>query len=229
MQPYFMPYIGYFQMINAVDKFVFYDDVNFIKQGWINRNKILVNKRDFLFTVPIDNSSQNGLIKDAKINDKLFSEWKNKLIKTLYQNYKKAPHFDEVNSIIENILQSENRLISRLAINSVIAISNYLDIKTVFIIASEKYNNKELDRLKRLLDICKEENAEQYINAMGGQLLYAKEDFLVEKIQLNFIKSNPIEYKQFSDEFLPFLSIIDVLMFNPVEKVKTFLDRYELL
>lgn len=228
MQPYFMPYIGYFQMINAVDKFVFYDDVNYIKQGWINRNKILVNGKEFLFTVPLDKATPFSLIKDTKINDKMFDKWKAKFCQTLLQNYKKAPYYKDVNVLVTKILESESISISQLAINSVIEISKYLQLHTEFVLSSEHYNNKELDRKNRLLDICKKENAMHYINAIGGQELYAKEDFLAENIQLDFIKSCPIEYKQFNNEFAPWLSIIDVLMFNSVEEVSGMLDQYKL-
>lgn len=229
MQPYFMPYIGYFQMIKAVDKFVFYDDVNFIKKGWINRNRILVGNNDFTFSIPITNASQNVAINNTKINQEGFEIWKSKFIQTLNQNYKKAPQFNMVNKLIGDILRPNYITIGQLASQSVFKTAKYLNIKTKFIMSSAIYNNKELGRKERLIEICKKENATQYINALGGQELYKKEDFLVEDIQLHFLKTLPVKYEQFNSEFIPWLSIIDVLMFNSVEEVNVMLDKYELI
>lgn len=229
MQPYIFPYIGYFQMIHAVDKFVFYDDVNFIKQGWINRNRILLNNKDFLFTIPLHKANSFTYIKDTTINQKLYENWKSKFLLTVAQNYKKAPYFRDVFLVVETVLNSEAANISQLAIASVVAVSNYLGLQTEFITASEAYQNKDLERQERLIDICKKENATHYINALGGKDLYSKEDFKKKNIDLKFIQSQPIVYKQYSDDFVPWLSIIDVLMFNSIEETKAMLDKYELV
>ncbi len=229
MQPYIFPYIGYFQMIKAVDKFVFYDDVNFIKKGWINRNRILVNGDDFLFTVPLTKISQNNLINESKVNKETYQDWKAKFFQTLNTNYKKAPFYQETFPLIQKILHSNYQTISELAIKSVTEIADYLDIQTDFIVSSEKYSNKGMERQERLIDICKQEKSTHYINALGGQELYQKEDFLIDGIKLNFIKILQIEYKQFNNEFVPWLSIIDVLMFNSKQEVKEMLNKYELI
>lgn len=229
MQPYLFPYIGYFQMIKAVDKFVFYDDVNFIKKGWINRNRILNNGKDLVFTVPISSISQNVLINKSEIRLIEYHSWKEKFFKTITYNYKKAPFYSDVFPMIQKVLNSDFQIISQLAILSVTAVSDYLQLDTEFIIASESYNNKELERQQRLIYICKQESAIQYINAIGGQSLYSKEAFANEGVSLNFIQSLPCEYKQFDDSFVPWLSIIDVLMFNSVDAVKQLLNQYELV
>jgi len=229
MQPYVFPYIGYFQLINAVDKFVFYDDVSFIKQGWINRNKILVSGKEFLFTVPLEKASSFNFIKDTKINRAMYIQWMNKFILTIDQNYSKAPYADNIKVLLQEILSSEFSSISDLAIETIVRISAYLDIKTEFVRSSETYNNKDIDRQQRLIDICKKENADHYINALGGQELYQKEDFSKEGIKLNFIKSKPIVYQQLKNEFVPWLSIIDVLMFNNKKEIHELLNQYELI
>lgn len=229
MQPYIFPYIGYFQMVKAVDKFVFYDDVNFIKRGWINRNKILINGKDNIFSIPLVKASQNISINQTYIKSETFKSWREKFLQTLTFNYKKAPHFKEVNTIINQVLHTECDTISELAIESVISVSKYLELETEFIIASKRFNNKSLERQDRLIDISIKENAAQYINALGGQELYTKESFQEKGIILNFIKTSPITYKQFNDEFVPWLSIIDVLMFNSVDQVNEMLDKYELI
>ena len=228
MQPYFMPYIGYFQMIKAVDKFVFYDDVNFIKQGWINRNRILLQHTDFLFTVPLQKATSFSLIKDTFINQKFYASWKEKFLQSIAQNYKKAPHFEVTYSLISAVLNKNFQSISELAIESVKMVSGYLNLNTEFYVASERYQNKELEREKRLISICKNENATDYINAVGGKELYSKEIFKENGVELQFIASKPIVYKQFKDDFIPWLSIIDVLMFNSVAEVNELLNEYEL-
>ncbi len=229
MQPYIFPYIGYFQMIKAVDKFVFYDDVNFIKRGWINRNKILINGKDNIFSIPLVKASQNISINQTYIKPETFKSWREKFLQTLTFNYKKAPYFKEVNTIIKQVLHTECDTISELAIESVISVSKYLALEKEFIIASKRYNNISLERQDRLIDISTKENAAQYINALGGQELYTKESFQEKGIILHFIKTSPITYKQFNDEFVPWLSIIDVLMFNSVDQVNEMLDKYELI
>ena len=228
MQPYFMPYIGYFQMIKSVDTFIFYDDVNFIKQGWINRNRILLNNKDFLFTIPLHNATSFSLIKDTLLNEKFYPIWKVKFLQSIAQNYKKAPHFEVVYSLISTVLNTNCQSISELAIESVKMVSGYLNLNTEFYVASERYQNKELEREKRLISICKNENATDYINAVGGKELYSKEIFKENGVELQFIASKPIVYKQFKDDFIPWLSIIDVLMFNSVAEVNELLNEYEL-
>lgn len=229
MQPYIFPYIGYFQMINAVDKFVFYDDVNFIKGGWINRNKILVSGKDFLFTVPLSKPSSFSFINETKFNKILYHTWKEKLLQTITQSYKKAPYFEQAFGVIELIFNKDYRTISDLAIESVKSTSKYLDLKTEFKISSETYCNQSFERQNRLIDICKLEGANKYINAYGGKSLYAKEDFLKDKIELQFIKSEPIIYKQFANDFIPHLSIIDLLMFKSINEINLMLNKYTLL
>ncbi len=229
MQPYFMPYFGYFQLINAVDKFIVYDDVNFIKQGWINRNKILLNGKDFVFTIQLKDASSFKLIKDTEIHEQFYNNWKNKFYITLEQAYKKAPHFDTVFQIIKNTLESECINISKLAVNSLKSICSYLDIRTTFLDSSIIYHNTNLSAQSRIIDICKQENASTYINLEGGMKLYSKADFAMSNLTLNFISPKPIIYNQFKHEFVPGLSIIDVMMFNTPLQIKEMLNQYELI
>lgn len=227
MQPYIFPYIGYFQLINAVDKFVIYDDVNFINKGWINRNRILNNGKDSLFTIPLKEASQNKLINEIEINWDI--AWKSKFLKTLEQCYKKAPFYSEILPIIEQTLSIDNEPVSKVIEHNLRLICNYLDIKTEIISSSALYQNTHLKAQERILDICLQEKVSQYINPIGGLELYDKDFFETKNLQLNFIKSNSIEYPQFKNEFVPWLSMIDVLMFNSKDKIKEFLDNYELI
>ena len=230
MQPYVFPYIGYFQLIKAVDKFIFYDDVNFIKGGWINRNNILINKNKSLFTIPLDKASPFVAINQTIINSNFYENWKLKFLKSIEQSYKKAPFFEETYSVVEKILNKKFEKISDLAICSIIEISEYLKINTQFEISSERYPlTGEVDKLDRLVSICKINKADNYINPIGGMELYSKTDFLKNDIILNFIKANPITYTQLNNEFVPWLSIIDVIMFNSIEEISELLDKYELV
>jgi hypothetical protein len=227
MQPYIFPYIGYFQLINAVDKFVIYDDVNFINKGWINRNRILNNGKDSLFSIPLREASQNKLINEIEVN--WDAAWKSKFLKTLEQCYKKAPFYQEILPIIEQTLSLDDEVISKVIENNLRLICHYLEIKTEIISSSDIYKNVHLKAQERILDICLQENATQYINPIGGLELYNKEFFEAKNIKMDFIKSNPIDYKQYKNEFVPWLSMIDVLMFNSKEQIKEFLDNYELV
>lgn len=229
MQPYFFPYIGYFQLINAVDVFVFYDDVNFIKKGYINRNKILVNGTEFLFSIPLTKISQNRLIIDSTINSEEYRVWKDKFIQTIEFNYKKAPFFDSIFELICDVIKINDCSISSIAIRSVEKVADYLDLKTTFCLSSNIDKNVNLEREEKLIEICKKMGAKHYINTIGGAELYSKQNFSQHGIYLNFIKSNSIKYSQFNDNFIPNLSIIDVLMFNSKEEIFLLLKNYELL
>lgn len=227
MQPYVFPYIGYFQLINAVDKFIIYDDVNFIKQGWINRNRILVEGKEFLFAVPLKNQSSFELIKNTQISED--KKWRRRLIMTIEQSYAKAPFFSETINVINNIFQSQTIFISQLAVISILETCNYLDINTEFVLSSAKYKNSFLKGQERILDICRRENARQYINPIGGTELYSKDEFKRNNIDMFFLRPRNIKYKQFDNAFIHGLSIIDVMMFNPRDKIKILLQEYDLV
>ena len=226
MQPYFFPYIGYWQLINAVDIFVLYDDVNFIKKGWISRNNILLNKSEHLITIPLLNVSQNKHINECMVSD----DYKaiDNIIKTINLAYKKAPYYNLVFSYIEEIIKTKGS-ISDLVLKSVLWIKEYLGLNTEIILSSSIDKNNELKGQDKIIEIVKKLNGNHYINAIGGQELYDKEIFNNNGIKLNFIKMEEIKYKQFNNEFVPNLSIIDVLMFNSPSEVKEMLNNYSLI
>ena len=231
MQPYFMPYIGYFQLIKSVDVFVVYDDVNYIKQGWINRNKILVAGKEFVFTIPLKEASSFVKIQDTHVNMKHFIKWRSKFLKTVEQSYKKAPYFLNIYPLINSILNNDKlSTISEFAFESIKIFSNYLGLKTKFVLSSEVYpDTKNLDREKRIYKIVTLNNSSHYINPLGGIELYDKNNFELNGIKLDFLKSKSVIYRQFENEFVNWLSILDVLMFNSVENVNEMLDQFELI
>jgi hypothetical protein len=227
MQPYIFPYIGYFQLINAVDKFVIYDDVNFINKGWINRNQILVSGKGHLFTIPLKEASQNKLILEVELA--LNDPWKKKFLKTIQQSYQKAPNYQKVFLLIEEIVNFESETIAELTLYALQKVCVYMHIETEIVPSSGIYNNTDLKGQDRILDICKQENASHYINPIGGMELYEKNKFEKEHIRLDFIKSTASPYLQFKNAFVPWLSIIDILMFNDDENIAKLLKEFELI
>lgn len=228
MQPYFFPYIGYWQLMNAVDKFIILDDVNYIMRGYINRNSILINGEPHRFTIPIQQASQNKLIQDTKLN---FQEKdKKKFITMLTNAYKKAPYYQKVMPIIEEIIFNEEEDLTTYLHKSLEGICNYLGIKTEIYRSSQIQKNTLLKAQDRIIEICKKMQAEVYINPCGGRTLYNYKAFEKEDIQLFFLdtKSEKIVYQQGVETFKPNLSIIDVMVFNSVETIKMFLEAYEL-
>jgi len=227
MQPYFFPYIGYWQLINAVDIYVIYDDVNFMKKGWINRNNILINGQPKFINLQISKASQNKLINEIEL---LGNETYNaKLLKTIKASYKKAPYYEEVFPLIKNIIEQDEKNLAKFLAESIVEISKYLGIKTKFVMSSDIEKNNSLRGQDKIIEICKLLNADVYINSIGGRDLYLQKDFHSNGIELKFLKANEIKYKQFNNEFVPNLSIVDVMMFNATNGVNHFLEEHELI
>lgn len=225
MQPYFFPYIGYFQLINAVDKFVIYDNIEFTKKGWINRNRILVNGKDEYITLPLKKDSDYLNIAQRCLTDTYKIE-RVKLLRRINGSYRKAPQFNEVYSLVEVIINTEEENLFGFTHQSLENICQYLNIKTEFIISSKISIDHQLKSQEKVIAICKALNANQYINPIGGVELYSKEIFQQNNIELNFIKPDTIEYMQFTNQFIPWLSIIDVMMFNSKEKIHRYLNSF---
>lgn len=227
MQPYFMPYIGYWQLLNAVDKYVIYDDVNFIKGGWINRNRILVNGQVKYFNVPMKGASPNLLINEIEVNTDRRVIDKN--LRILEGAYKKAPFYYDIMPIMEEILICGEEKISEYITCSIKKVCQYLGITTELIISSSLDKKCELRGQDKVLEICRILGASAYYNAIGGQELYSYDMFKEKNVALSFLKTLPCEYKQFGESFQPNLSIIDVLMFNSKEQIEEMLKKYILV
>lgn len=225
MQPYLFPYLGYFQLVHAADTFVFYDDVNFIKNGWVNRNRILMNGAASYLTVQLRDASSF-----KKINEIRFTDNRPKLMKTVDQAYRKAPFYAAVRPVIEATMSLDTDNLSELAVHSVQEISSYLELSTRFQVSSEAYaSSVGMERSDRILTLCKNNGATRYVNAPGGMELYDKMVFSNVGVELSFLRMQELSYRQFSHVFVPGLSMIDVLMFNDRESVRGMLDMYELI
>ncbi|KHS93514.1 hypothetical protein RC86_03260 [Pectobacterium brasiliense] len=230
MQPYVFPYVGYFSLIESVDVFVFYDDVNYIKNGWINKNRILLNGEPHKFTIPVSNASQNFLICDIDIHD--FDEFKRKFKSKISHAYKKSPYYDIGSKYIDAVFENvEGKNIANLAISSVVTLYDFLNKKEKkFLRSSElKENFFVSKREERLINIVKNLGASRYINAIGGAEIYSKEYFLQHGVELCFLNPKFLNYKQTHNNFISGLSIIDVLMFNSLDSVNKIINTYEVI
>lgn len=190
MQPYIFPYIGYFQLLYASDVFILYDDVDYIKQGWINRNRIWVNGRPQTFTVPLRSASSYRSIRDTEIHTDLYPKWRKKFMRTIAESYGKTRNFDEIFELIHQVFtETPPRYIAEMTEASISATCSYLGISREIHFSSVRHpNTKGLDRTERLINIVQSENGSTYINSFDGQKLYDDADFAVEGIKLRFLK-----------------------------------------
>jgi hypothetical protein len=228
MQPYVFPYIGYFHLIHASSLFVFYDDVNYIKQGWINRNRILNQDEALIFTIPVSKASPNKQIN--QVSPVFNARWESKFYKQLVQNYGKAPYFKDAVEPVMSVFTKKYDDIAGLAIATIVSILSYLDLEFNFTRSSVCCpETKDLDKADRLINIIKRLGYSNYVNPSGGKKLYSKDYFFNEGINLSFVESHPIEYGQYQNVFVPWLSIIDVIMFCDKRRTIDFMTLYSLV
>ena len=251
MQPYFMPYIGYFQAIAAVDKYILYSNLNFIKEAWMNRNRLLMRDGSIvLTTIPLRSKSSYTLIRDGEIDNS--KPWKQKFLRTVQMCYSRKPYYQEVYSLLCDMLEPQYHLLCDLNAATITAIARYLDIPTIiesdnsrFLPMEDLLQNIEQDysplpylektrpirKVARVIEMCRQEGCTQFYNAIGGQQLYSKEEFAQYGIQLHFVHTNSIQYRQDTKlgTFVPNLSIIDVLMNNGKVGTQDILTQFTLL
>jgi hypothetical protein len=250
MQPYFFPYLGYYQTISAVDKYMLYDNLAYIKEGWVNKNRLLVvNGEPVYFLVHVKNKSSFKKIREIELVDN--RHWREKMLKSIFMNYKRRPFFNEVYPLVEGVINEEVRLLTDLNAKSIFDVAKFLEIKTEITTDTSKYADLEEKlandvmelsarfptiRLRnpqvkviRVLEICRAEGAETFINAWGGQALYDKEEFAQNNIELFFIRTDAYSYPQSTKVFHPHLSIVDVLMNCGKEGTQELLGQYTLV
>lgn len=226
MQPYFLPYVGYWQLFTAADTFVLLDDAAFITRGWIHRNRILVNGEPHLFTVPLAGISQNVAIRAMERAD--VDVWPKKFLKTLSQNYGKAPYYAETMRALEPIILCREQNLLHFILHSFGAMKTLLGIATPHVLASELHDNFALKGQDRIVDICVREQAARYVNLPGGVELYDAAAFEKHGIALQFLAPLRTEYPQRAAEFVPWLSIIDILMHAGCDRTRSMLRDYSL-
>lgn len=227
-QPYLFPYIGYWQLLNAVDVFVMLDDVNYIKRGFINRNSILLDGKSYRFSVPVKEASQNKKIMDLCL---CFDEKeRQKFLSRIEYAYKKAPCFSQVFPLITDIIHNPDEDLTGFIQYSLTSITAYLGIDTRIIRSSAMDKDNTLTGQNRVVEICRRIGADTYINPAGGRKLYDSQTFHKENMELFFLdtRHENIVYPQFDNPFVGQLSIIDIMMFNSIEKIQDFLKEYDL-
>lgn len=223
MQPYIFPYLGYYQLAHCSDVFVMYDDATFIKQGYINRNTILVNGRPLRFTIPVPGASSNELIKNLK-----FAERTAKVVETIRQAYSKAPYFDDVFPLVEGVIKSKDRGIPDVCQKGISEVFRYLGLRKDIVRSSDVGYDRSASAEDKLIQICRSFGSNTYVNSVGGKKLYSKGSFAAKGCDLLFIEMKDVRYRQRARDFIPNLSIIDALMHCPPDEVRSLLDSYVL-
>jgi hypothetical protein len=250
MQPYFFPYLGYFQAIHAVDKYILYENLDYITEGWMHRNRILVkNQKPIYINANIVGKSSNKKISEMELVQNPI--WKKKLLHSIDLNYRGSEFFQEAFPLVEKLINGNETLLFEYNCAIIKELCEFLDINTVIVTNNKNYLSLEIEldtihednyslspellvtkparKVARVIKMCKTENASVFINAIGGKELYKKEEFKAYGIELLFVDTKPYQYKQFSHEFVPGLSIIDVLMHNGKNGTKELLNNYTLV
>jgi hypothetical protein len=218
MQPYFLPYIGYFQLIAAVDLFVVYDNIKYTKKGWMNRNRMLQNGKDVMFSLPLKSDSDYLDVCQRELSTDFN---RNKLLNQFKGAYQRAPYFAQTFPLVEEIVHHENANLFQFLRHSITKTCEHLGISTEIRESSAIAIDHTLKNQDKVLALCDAVAATTYVNAIGGIDLYSKDTFRDKGIELKFIQSKPFEYPQWGDAFVPWLSIMDVMMFNPHETIQT--------
>ncbi len=227
MQPYLFPYLGYFQLISAVDVFVVSDDLQYISKGWINRNRILINGQAQYIQFPLKRDDHLKPINERMLADD-FPDRMRRLLKTISQAYARAPCFEAAFPIIEKIATYPDSNLARYAENSLRELCDYLHIGTPLLQSSSLRIDPLLDGEARVIETVKRLDGSVYINAIGGTSLYHFDVFERSGLVLKFLRMNDIRYRQFRNEFVPSLSIIDVMMFNDMARIREMLSGFSL-
>jgi len=227
MQPYFLPYIGYFQLLASVDQFIVYDNIKYTKKGWINRNRMLLNGTDAIFSLPLKKGSDSLDVVERELAGDFDRA---KMLNKFKDAYGRAPQFELTYPVLERIVQHEEANLFRYIRHSIVQLCEHLGINTEIRISSEILIDHELKGQDKVLALCKAAGADTYINSIGGVNLYVKDDFRNHGVDLKFIKAQSFVYRQFGAAFVPWLSVLDMLMFNPLDAVRACInENYELV
>lgn len=226
MQPYFLPYLGYWQLLAAVDRFVVYDNIEYTKKGWINRNRFLRHGADAPFTLPLKKGSDFLDIRERSLADDFNPAT---LLNPFREAYRRAPYFEAVFPVVERIVTAAPKNLFDYLLHSLMATAAYLEIKTPIIVSSTVPIDHSLKSGDKVLAMCGALGADRYLNTIGGQALYAADTFASAGVELKFIQTRPVTYPQFGQPFVPGLSILDVMMFNSPDAVRRMLGEYDLL
>lgn len=223
MQPYFLPYIGYFQLINAVDLFIVYDNIKYTKKGWINRNRLLLGGSAATFSIPLKKDSDSLDIRERELatdfnRARLFNQFR--------EAYRKAPYCSSTLALLEDVLMDKEANLFDFLHGSIVKVCKHLGIGTRIIVSSTLDIDHSLQSQDKVIELCNAVGTSVYINPTGGRLLYSSDAFSNRGMDLKFIDSTPVSYPQLGNEFVPWLSIVDVMMFNPPSVINEYLNKY---
>ncbi|MGC4010424.1 MAG: WbqC family protein [Pseudomonas sp.] len=227
MQPYLFPYLGYFQLIAASGLFILGDSLQYTRRGWINRNRLLVGGKIWQFSFPLEQGSQTQAINERRLSEQMRLS-NQRLLHTIRHAYHRAPCYEQVMPLLEEILEHPERNLSHFAEHSIRRICHYMGIDTPMARVSELDLAEDIGRDQRLIEAVKQSGGDVYLNPEGGRHLYSPEVFQAHGLELQFLRMDELSYPQFSPDFVPSLSIIDVLMFNPPDEMQRLLGRYTL-
>lgn len=228
MQPYFLPYIGYFQLINAVDEFIVYDNIQFSKKGWFHRNRMLQNGKDEYFSLTLKKDSDYLDVRDRQLSDTWDTD-KEKILRRIKENYRKAPFYESTFGLIEEVFNYSNTNLFEYIFNSLKVLTAHLNIDTKLTISSTLPINHSLKSQDKVIELVKSINGNTYLNPIGGFDLYSTKEFEQQGLHLQFHKAKPIQYTQFKNEFVPWLSVLDLLMFNDKSQIIEWLAAFDIL
>jgi hypothetical protein len=225
MQPYYFPYLGYWQLLNKVDIFVVYDDAQYMKGGWVNRNRILVDGKIEYITIPLKKASHKAKIIDREFkNEFSFEQHKEQILRA----YKDFPQIGQIILLLESIDHPSSSNLSDFLYQTILVVANLINIKTKIIKSSSLLIDNDLSGQEKVVEICKRLNADEYINPIGGRELYSRQRFNEEGIKLKFLQKKTIEYQQLNNPtFIDNLSILDLLASNPIEVVNELLSEFD--
>lgn len=226
MQPYFMPYLGYFALIKHVDLFILFDTPQFIRHGWIERNRVLSLTNDpFYIKVPLKKHPRETPINEIQIDQEL--QWKEKILSQLVHYKRKTPNYSDVRSLLMNIFKTDTDKIAELNYLGLSQVCDYLDISTPFAVWSQM--DLEIEPVHAAdewaLQICKAVGANTYYNPPNGRSFFDKTKYDSEGVLLKFLELNLEPYPQFSKTFVPSLSVIDAMMFCDAAKINGMLNN----
>ncbi len=239
MQPYFFPHIGYFQLIHAVDRFFLYDNLDYSRGGWINRNRILVVRgRPTFLSVPIRGRKITKTIRDTILLED--PHWRLSLQRSIHTCYSRSPYFRETLQLVEEILFLETSSLAEINKRCITGVCNHLGVDTEILTDSTPFDALEFElrqrpgtdpirKVTRAIELCRALGADVFINAIGGRALYDKEVFARHGVRVFFVQTRPHTYPQRAATFHPSLSIIDVLMNCGRDGTRRLLGEYDLV
>ena len=226
MQPYFLPYIGYFQLIHAVDEFIVYDNIQFSKKGWFHRNRMLQNGKDEFFSLSLRKDSDFLDVRERRLSDSWPAD-REKILRKIAGNYRTAPYFQTVFPLIETLFRCPETQLFDFIFSSLKVLCNFLEITTPLTVSSTLKIDHSLKSQERVIALVKEAGGTSYLNPIGGFDLYHTADFRSEGLTLQFHKARPFSYPQKGNEFVPWLSVLDLMMFNSREQIIEWLDHFD--